>query len=73
MLSFLEIDTDTLAEQITLLEYSLLKNVRNSEFIKQAWNRENKEINAPNILKYIDWFNKVSTPEIPSTHFLKKN
>lgn len=49
-----------IAEQLSLVEYSLLKHIRSSEFAKQSWSKSDKETKAPNVLKYINWFNKVS-------------
>ncbi len=49
-----------MADQITLMEYELLKAVRPYEFLKQAWSKKDGEQRAPNIHNYVKWFNKVS-------------
>lgn len=65
-----DLDPILLADNISVLEHVLLKNIRPSEFIKQAWNKPEKEKKAPNILKYITWFNKIS--RWVSTEILKR-
>jgi hypothetical protein len=50
---------EDIANQLTLLEYDLMCNIRPGEFLKQRWNKSEKESEAPNLLKVISWFNKV--------------
>jgi len=72
--SVIQMDPKDIAEQMTLLECQFLQAIQTSELLGQAWNREGKEINARNLLAYIDWFtllrNWISTEilkgEIPS-------
>lgn len=54
-----ELDPILLADNLSVLEHSLLSSIRPIEFLKQAWNKSEKEKKAPNIIKYIAWFNKV--------------
>lgn len=58
-----------LAQQLTLIEYSMMKMMRNQEFLKQAWSKSGKEEKAANIMRFAQWFNKVSA--IVSTDILK--
>jgi len=64
-----------IARQLTLIEYNIYKKIRPSECLKQAWNKEGKEKNAPNILAMISRFNEVSNwvaSEILNVHKDKK-
>jgi hypothetical protein len=66
-----EIDADTIAEQITLIEYQLVKKIDPFEFLNQHWMKDNKLKLAPNVLNYIAWFNKISS--WISTEIIKRN
>lgn len=68
---FSEMDPIEVADQVSLIEYDLLRMIRPNEFLKQAWNKDGKEKKAPNILRYIYWFNKLS--RWVSTVILKGN
>ncbi|PRP77326.1 hypothetical protein PROFUN_05571 [Planoprotostelium fungivorum] len=57
------------AQQLTLIEYSMMKIMRNQEFLKQAWSKSEKEEKAKHIVKFAQWFNKVSS--IVATDILK--
>jgi hypothetical protein len=57
--TFMDIEPEHFADQLTLTEYSLMKNIRHHEFVKQAWIKKDAEAKSPNILKYIEWFNQV--------------
>jgi hypothetical protein len=59
-LQFSELDPNIVADQLTLIEYNILKQIKPHEFLKQGWNKHEKEVKAPNILRYIHWFNSVS-------------
>ncbi len=50
-------DSISVADQLTLLEFNMQKMISASEFMKQAWTKNH--VKAPNIRSYIDWFNKV--------------
>jgi CRP-like cAMP-binding protein len=58
--SVFELPPLNVAEQLTLIEYSLLSEIRLGELCGQAWNKDGKEERAPNVLRYISWFNRVS-------------
>lgn len=55
-----ELPVQNVAQQLTLIEYTLLNDIRLTELYGQAWNKEGKDERAPNVLKYISWFNRVS-------------
>ena len=59
-LPFLELNSRLIAEQLTLLESDLLRNITIPEFLKLAWTKKDKETRAPRLLAYINWFNIVS-------------
>lgn len=59
-LKFSESTPGEIADQLTLLEYQIMTKIRPTEFLKQAWSKQEKDEKAPNIVSYIDWFNKVS-------------
>lgn len=48
-----------IAQQFTLIEYEVLKSIQTTEFLKQKWSRRNKEKDAPHIVRYITWFNRM--------------
>ena len=50
---------NAIAKQMALLDYTYYTKMKPSEFLKQGWSK-NGEVNAPNILKFIDWFNNTS-------------
>lgn len=58
MLLFYELNN--LAEQITQLEFGLMASIKAHEFLKQAWNKTQREKLAPNICKVTNWFNTIS-------------
>lgn len=58
--AFKDIDIEIFAQQLTILEFNMLKNIRVKEFMKQAWNKDGKEDNAPGLVAYTAWFNRMS-------------
>ena len=58
--SVFELPVNNVSEQLTLIEFQLLSEIRLSELCGQAWNKEGKEERAKNVLAYISWFNRVS-------------
>ncbi len=50
----------TVAEQLTLIEFALLDEIRLEELYGQAWSKDGKETRAHNVINYINWFNRVS-------------
>jgi CRP-like cAMP-binding protein len=70
-LAVTDIDPLELARQITLIDEEYFLAIRPREFLKQAWNKHDHELRAPNITKFtqnvnrmINWF---------STEILKKS
>ncbi|EGG14350.1 Ras guanine nucleotide exchange factor [Cavenderia fasciculata] len=57
--SFLD-DELFIAQQLTVREYETFKRIQIVEFLNQAWNKPKLQYKAPNLLKMIDRFNKVS-------------
>lgn len=49
-----------IARQLTLTTYFLFKNIRIEEFFSQKFNKEDKNINSPNIIKMIERFNNLT-------------
>jgi hypothetical protein len=60
-------DSVSVADQLTLLEFNMQSKISISEFMKQAWTKNH--VRAPHIRSYIDWFNKVLTIEFGTLHF----
>jgi hypothetical protein len=58
-LDILDMHTDELARQITIIGYELWWRIKPWEFLGQAWNKKGKEEKAPNILAMINRFNEV--------------
>ena len=58
-LQFIEFDPQVIAQQLTLLEQTLFKNITPYEFLDLGWQRRDKEQRSPNILAMTKHFNKV--------------
>jgi CRP-like cAMP-binding protein len=58
--SFTTLDVNTVCNEWSLIEYELFRQIAPSEFLRQAWNKGDKQVRAPNMLRYIDWFNQMS-------------
>lgn len=56
--SVFELPVATVAEQLTLIEFDMLEEIRLDELCNQAWNKNPDR--APNVIRYIEWFNRVS-------------
>jgi len=54
-----DIDTLEFARQLTLIEFKLYKAIKPHEFLDNNYNKNERNIYAPGIVKMIDWFNKV--------------
>jgi len=52
--------TEKLANQLTLMEWTMMSFIRPDEFLKQRWNKSGGEVNAPNLVYAINWFNRIS-------------
>lgn len=48
------------ADTITYLDFKLYSEIFFTEFLNQAWNKKSRQHMAPNILKSIQFFNKIS-------------
>lgn len=48
-----------IAEQLTLYEKYLVSAIRHEEFEELRWMKDDKELQAPNMIKYIEHFNNV--------------
>eukprot|EP01129_Flabellula_baltica_P011800 TRINITY_DN5223_c0_g1_i2.p1 TRINITY_DN5223_c0_g1~~TRINITY_DN5223_c0_g1_i2.p1 ORF type:complete len:502 (-),score=95.97 TRINITY_DN5223_c0_g1_i2:91-1596(-) len=55
----LDISPIEMARQLTLFDYSIFKHIRKSEFINQAWNKEQRK--APYLVLLIKRFNELNT------------
>ena len=53
----LDIPPETLAEQITLFEHELFRQIQPTEFLGLCWAKRRKE--APNIMRLINWSNRM--------------
>jgi CRP-like cAMP-binding protein len=58
--SFTALDVGAVCNEWSLIEYELFRQIAPSEFLRQAWNKADKQVRAPNMLRYIDWFNQMS-------------
>lgn len=56
----LRFDPLVVAEQLTLIEESLLVELEPRELLQNAWSKSNKDERAPNVLRIIANFNRVS-------------
>lgn len=57
---FLDVSTAALAKELTMQEWDIFKKIQPREFLNQAWQRENKNIIAPNVIRMIERFNQIS-------------
>jgi hypothetical protein len=57
---FLDFSTASLARELTMQEWEIFKRIAPREFLNQAWQRENKHVIAPNIIRMINRFNQIS-------------
>ncbi len=53
----LDLNTDEIAEQITLVEHQLFRAIDPIELLNQNWNKH-PEL-SPHVIEYIQWFNKM--------------
>jgi hypothetical protein len=53
----LDLNTDEIAEQITLIEHELFRAIEPVELLNQNWSKHMEM--SPHILEYIQWFNKM--------------
>lgn len=55
-----QISSEDLASQLTLLDYNVFKCIKPEELSSCAWNKKNKLIKAPNVVGFSRRFNYVS-------------
>jgi len=55
-----DLDPIEIARQCTLLEYEIFKNIKATEFLDQAWLKENKLTAAPGICEMSSWSTKIT-------------
>eukprot|EP01132_Coremiostelium_polycephalum_P007683 gene7683-9451_t len=58
--SFEDIDPTEIARQLTLIEFELFRNIASKELLSLSWQKSDKEVRSPNLLKMIHRFNEVS-------------
>jgi len=51
---------EEIAQQLTLLDFDIFKNINPCEFLNQAWNKPDGHIKAPNILRLTSRFNSIA-------------
>ncbi|XP_070572847.1 uncharacterized protein [Ptychodera flava] len=54
-----EIDSDSLAKELTLIDRDLLIRVRDTELIDCKWTKKDKHYSAPNIMELIEFFERL--------------
>jgi len=59
-LSLHDISPLEIARQLTLIEYDSYNRIQPKECLNQAWNKNEKEKNAPNVVQLIERFNRMS-------------
>eukprot|EP01103_Thecamoeba_quadrilineata_P003225 TRINITY_DN13025_c0_g1_i1.p1 TRINITY_DN13025_c0_g1~~TRINITY_DN13025_c0_g1_i1.p1 ORF type:complete len:285 (-),score=35.04 TRINITY_DN13025_c0_g1_i1:197-1051(-) len=59
-LSFLDMDPAEVARQICLIDQRIYRSITLREFLNQSWNKDQREITAPNITASIRQFNDLS-------------
>jgi hypothetical protein len=66
--SFMEFSVQEIAKQMTVYEYYLFCRISPNELARQAWNRPDAEVVAPNLYRFIQSFNRVK-----KFHKIRKN
>ncbi len=56
----LDFSSNSIAKELTMIEWEIFKEIAPREFLNKAWQRENNKLIAPNIIKMINRFNEVS-------------
>ncbi len=56
----LKFEPSAVAEQLTLIEESLIAELDMRELLQNAWSKSDKDVRAPNVIKIIANFNRVS-------------
>jgi len=59
--SILKVRPIDMAKQLTLIERDMFCKILPTDVIGGAWKKKDKAETSPNILKMIDWFNKVTS------------
>jgi len=54
-----DIDTSEFARQLTMIEFKYYKAIKPHEFLDNHYNKTERNLFASNIVKMIDWFNRV--------------
>eukprot|EP01103_Thecamoeba_quadrilineata_P019456 TRINITY_DN7892_c0_g1_i1.p1 TRINITY_DN7892_c0_g1~~TRINITY_DN7892_c0_g1_i1.p1 ORF type:complete len:1077 (+),score=244.67 TRINITY_DN7892_c0_g1_i1:35-3265(+) len=57
---FSTMNVNLVAVQLTVIEYDMMSKIKSHEFLHQFWNKKDKEENAPNLTRSIEWFNKIT-------------
>jgi len=57
---FLDFSSTSMARELTMQEWEIFKSIEAREFLSQSWQKENKQLTAPNIVRMIDRFNRIS-------------
>eukprot|EP01129_Flabellula_baltica_P004393 TRINITY_DN1525_c0_g1_i3.p1 TRINITY_DN1525_c0_g1~~TRINITY_DN1525_c0_g1_i3.p1 ORF type:complete len:1000 (-),score=212.38 TRINITY_DN1525_c0_g1_i3:14-3013(-) len=68
--SFQDIENTSLAEQITLITYDLLKKIRIKELLSSDWTDKRREDNCPNVVNLIKFSNNLA--DLATTIILKQ-
>ncbi|KAJ6235043.1 guanine nucleotide exchange factor [Anaeramoeba flamelloides] len=68
---FIDLDEIELARQLTIIEMKMFQKISLREFLKKRWSKD-KGKDAPNLIKFIDHFNNISSWFVKSVlHFEK--
>lgn len=59
-MQFLAFHPEEVARQLTLIEFDIFRSIKAGECLAQNWAKKDKQTKAPNILRMIQRFNKVS-------------
>jgi len=54
------VPSEEIARQMCLMDHNIFSSIRPHEFLGQSWKKKNKATEAPNILRIIDHFNKIT-------------
>ena len=56
-----DIDTETLAKEMTLIDKEMLVGINHTELEDTAWTKKDKNIRSPNIMAMIEFFERIAS------------
>jgi hypothetical protein len=58
--SLLNLTPEDIAQSLTMIDYQIYDNIHFTELLRQSWNKESRRHQAPNVIRNINFLNRVS-------------